>query len=87
MLFRSPDDVYKKRKDEKLCFKCGNKGHFAKECYAKARANLDNQVALLLSRSHNFIFLVSLFLLPGMRFWAVANNGGGGVGGGSLVRL
>ena len=36
---RLPDDVYKKRKDEKLCFKCGNKGHFAKECYAKARVN------------------------------------------------
>ena len=49
-------------------------------------ANLDNQVALLLSWSHNFIFLVSLFLLPGMGFWAVANSSGG-VGGGSLVRL
>ena len=33
-----------------------------------------------------WVFLVSLFLHPDMRFWAVANNGGG-VGGGSLVRL
>ena len=32
------------------------------------------------------VFLVSLFLLPGLGFWAVANSGGG-VGGGSLVRL
>ena len=32
------------------------------------------------------VFLVSLFLHPDLGFWAVANNGGG-VGGGSLVRL
>ena len=48
--------------------------------------DLDNQVALLLSQSHDFVFLVSLFLLLGMGFWAVANSSGG-VGGGSLVRL
>ena len=33
-----------------------------------------------------WVFLVSLFLHPDLGFWAVANNGGG-VGGGSLVRL
>ena len=33
-----------------------------------------------------WVFLVSLFLLLGMGFWVVANRGGG-VGGGSLVRL
>ena len=53
---------------------------------ASISADLDNQIALLLSRSHDFFLLVSLFLFPGLGFWAVANSGGG-VGGGSLVRL
>ena len=33
-----------------------------------------------------WVFLVSLFLHPGLGFWVVANSNGG-VGGGSLVRL
>ena len=33
-----------------------------------------------------WLFLVSLFLHPGLGFWVVA-NGGGGIGSGSLVRL
>ena len=33
-----------------------------------------------------WVFLVSLFLHPGLGFWVVANSSGG-VGGGSLVRL
>ena len=34
---RLPDDEYQKRKKEGLCFKCGQKGHMANKCYAKAR--------------------------------------------------
>ena len=33
-----------------------------------------------------WVFIVSLFLNPGLGFWVVANSGGG-VGGGSLVML
>ena len=34
---RLPDEVYQKRRKEGLCYKCGNKGHMAKECFAKGR--------------------------------------------------
>ena len=34
---RLPDDVYQKRRKEGLCYKCGNKGHLAKSCFAKGR--------------------------------------------------
>jgi len=34
---RLPDDEYQKRRKEGLCYKCGNKGHLAKDCFAKGR--------------------------------------------------
>ena len=34
---RLPDDEYQKRQKEGLCYKCGNKGHLVKDCFAKGR--------------------------------------------------
>ena len=34
---RLSDEDYQKRRKEGLCYKCGNKGHLAKDCYAKNR--------------------------------------------------
>jgi hypothetical protein len=31
------DEEYQKRRKEGLCYKCGNKGHLANKCFAKAR--------------------------------------------------
>ena len=34
---RLSEEEFQKRRNDKLCFKCGFKGHFAKECRVKAR--------------------------------------------------
>ena len=34
---RLPEEEFQKRRKDKLCFKCGAKGHFAKECRSQAR--------------------------------------------------
>ena len=34
---RLSDEEYQKRRKEGLCYKCGNKGHLAKDCFAKGR--------------------------------------------------
>ena len=34
---RLSDEDYQKRRKEGLCYKCGNKGHLAKDCFAKGR--------------------------------------------------
>ena len=47
---------------------------------------LDMLDRCVLRRFFCWVFLVSLFLHPGLGFWAVANSSGG-AGGGSLVRL
>jgi hypothetical protein len=34
---RLSDDEFQKRRNDKACFRCGNKGHFAKECKVQIR--------------------------------------------------